>query len=162
MTLTFRRKDGTFLQPVADEGAAATGKARDALMLDGALTIASPQAAASLYKEQAVDPVANVATTADDTPRKAWLGGAKNAYDPFILNWSGTLSSRYDWVALGFYRGSVGYVFSGSLQNGWQWATKGSPYVTSYSPYDISQRGGGAEQAIYFIWSAAYNMYIEV
>ncbi|MCY1074106.1 hypothetical protein [Archangium lansingense] len=155
----FKLKNGAVLQQVEESEFAVAPKARDAFQPSTGVTVASPREAATLLARPS-QAVASAARAADE-PRRAWLETGKSVYDPYVLHWSGTLHSRYDWVALGFYRGEVGYVFSSSFQNGWQWAEKGDSYVTSYSPYDISQRGGSNAQALYFIWDERYGMYMQ-
>jgi hypothetical protein len=106
-------------------------------------------------------PIAAADVKASDT-RRAWLTGGTDRYDPFILNWSGPLDSSYDWVGFGFMRANQWYLAAGTTDQGWQWATRGSPYNSGWKPYHVEQLNGYNAGAWYFIWVPQRGMYMAV
>jgi hypothetical protein len=121
--------------------------------------IQSPADAIEHLRQQRPQPQVDAAAGAQ---RCAWLttsgGGAAETY---VLNWSGPQDSSYDWIGFAFDKGPVIYVCS-AWYNGacWQWAEKGSPYTTNWTPYDVSNAGGTNPRAIYFIWDANQSQYM--
>jgi hypothetical protein len=101
-----------------------------------------------------------IATLAEST-RCAWLtSSGDGAYDPLVLNWKGPLDSNYDFVAFAYDKGVGQVVDERWWSSGWQWAEKGSPYTTSWTPYSLSQEDGTNPTALYFIWDAGQDMYM--
>ena len=75
---------------------------------------------------------------------------------------SGSLASSYDFVAFAYDTGVGLVVDERWWSSGWQWAEKGSPYTTSWTPYTlVEDAGAGARpMALYFIWDDGQDMYM--
>jgi len=120
--------------------------------------IRSPDDAVSILRQESRPLVVGL----DESPRCAWLTGGRDRNDPYILNWSGSLASSYDFVAFAYDTGVGLVVDERWWSSGWQWAEKGSPYTTSWTPYTlVEDAGAGARpMALYFIWDDGQDMYM--
>jgi len=94
--------------------------------------------------------------------RRAWLTGGMRSYESYILNWSGPLNSSYDWVAFGFMVGNNWHLAQSAIDQGWQWAKRGSPYDSGWTPHHVEALGGLGGNAYYFIWVPERGMYLTV
>jgi hypothetical protein len=100
--------------PNGDIGTAAKTQVSEAHRHTSEANITCPREAGELLKRMSAEEFRRslgdgrdeAALRAESAPRRdAWLTGGKDAHDPYVLNWSGPLDSRSDWVALSYFDG---------------------------------------------------------
>jgi hypothetical protein len=144
--------------------AAEQAKALESLRHPLSLKITSPWEAAEYLRRERTEHLKQgdeaASLSAQDEPRRWWLSGGANDSDYYVLNWSGPLDSKWDWVAF-VYRYYGGLVI-GAIMGRWQWACNGSPYVTYQTPggWMPSAKPYVSEPTLdYFVWDAKRGAY---
>jgi hypothetical protein len=99
-----------------------------------------------------------------DERRCAWLTGGGSPDERYVLNWSGTLDSNWDYVTFGFEMLSNGQVHSvtddGGLGYAWQWACRGNSFEVSWTPRNLAAYPGFNPRAVYAVWSKSLGGYL--
>ncbi len=93
-------------------------------------------------------------------PIKVWLSLVDRPDSPIVLNWTGSPHGKWDWVGLGGWKDGKLYHCRHDLAYCWQWASRGSKYVTNYNVGWLEGQGYTDIHVEYIVWDERLRYYV--
>lgn len=136
------------------------------------LTIQSPADAAALLAGGGPSAVADekaeekprLLASADGERRRAWLTVGRNRDDRYVIHWSGTPDSTWDYVTMTWDQWVNGVTLSvigdSPISSTWQWVSRGNSHETNWTRADFESKNCADMQARYVIWDGKRGQYV--